>query len=166
MLAYDAGGGHPALPHQGPPVQRGGRRHQIQAGEHHRGPPHLQRGHPPDLGFVDRSDPEQMFEPEINFVVGKKQLGKIIDRCISKHGFTVSAGMLDAIKDLGYHYSTIGSLTVAIADMTVPHKKYELIGETEKEIVKIDRAVPPRSDHQRRALPPVGGGLGTTPPRR
>ena len=47
--------------------------------------------------------------------------------------------MLDAIKDLGYHYSTIGSLTVAIADMTVPQKKYELIGETEKEIVKIDR---------------------------
>ena len=94
---------------------------------------------PQDLGFMDRSDPEQMFEPEINFVVGKKQLGKIIDRCISKHGFTVSAGMLDAIKDLGYHYSTIGSLTVAIADMTVPHKKYELIGETEKEIVKIDR---------------------------
>ena len=94
---------------------------------------------PQDLGFVDRSDPEAMFEPEINFVVGKKQLGKIIDRCISKHGFTVAAGVLDAIKDLGYHYSTIGSLTVAIADMTVPHKKYELIGETEKEIVKIDR---------------------------
>ncbi len=94
---------------------------------------------PQDLGFVDRTDPEQMFEPEINFVVGKKQLGKIIDRCISKHGFTVSAGVLDAIKDLGYHYSTRGSLTVAIADMTVPQKKYELIGETEKEIVKIDR---------------------------
>ena len=94
---------------------------------------------PQDLGFVDRSDPEKMFEPEINFVVGKKQLGQIIDRCISKHGFTVAAGVLDAIKDLGYHYSTIGSLTVAIADMTVPQKKYELIGETEKEIVKIDR---------------------------
>ena len=94
---------------------------------------------PQDLGFVDRSDPEQMFEPEINFVVGKKQLGKIIDRCISKHGFTVAAGVLDAIKDLGYHYSTIGSLTVAIADMTVPQKKYELIAQTEKEIVKIDR---------------------------
>ena len=94
---------------------------------------------PQDLGFVDRSDPEQMFEPEINFVVGKKQLGKIIDKCITKHGFTVSAGVLDAIKDLGYHYSTVGSLTVAIADMTVPEKKYELIHETEKEIIKIDR---------------------------
>ena len=94
---------------------------------------------PQDLGFVDRSDPETMFEPEINFVTGKKQLGKIIDKCITKHGFTVSAGVLDAIKDLGYHYSTVGSLTVAIADMTVPAKKYELIGQTEKEIIKIDR---------------------------
>jgi len=94
---------------------------------------------PQDLGFVDRTDPETMFDPEINFVVGKKQLGKIIDKCITKHGFTVSAGVLDAIKDLGYSYSTRGSLTVAIADMTVPSKKYELIGETEKEIIKIDR---------------------------
>ncbi|MGI5963689.1 MAG: DNA-directed RNA polymerase subunit beta' [Lawsonibacter sp.] len=94
---------------------------------------------PQDLGFVDRTNPETMFDPEINFVVGKKQLGKIIDKCITKHGFTVSAGVLDAIKDLGYHYSTRGSLTVAIADMTVPAKKYELIAETEKEIVKIDR---------------------------
>ncbi len=85
------------------------------------------------------TDPETMFDPEINFVVGKKQLGKIIDKCITKHGFTVSAGVLDAIKDLGYHYSTVGSLTVAIADMTVPAKKYELIAETEKEIIKIDR---------------------------
>ena len=94
---------------------------------------------PQDLGFVDRTNPETMFDPEINFVVGKKQLGKIIDKCINKHGFTVSAGVLDAIKDLGYHYSTRGSLTVAIADMTVPQKKYELIGDTEKEIIKIDR---------------------------
>jgi DNA-directed RNA polymerase subunit beta' len=94
---------------------------------------------PQDLGFVDRTDPETMFEPEINFVVGKKQLGKIIDKCITKHGFTVAAGVLDAIKDLGYHYSTRGSLTVAIADMTVPTQKYDLIHETEKEIIKIDR---------------------------
>jgi len=94
---------------------------------------------PQDLGFVDRTNPETMFDPEINFVVGKKQLGKIIDKCITKHGFTESARVLDDIKDLGYHYSTRGSLTVAIADMTVPPKKYELIGETEKEIIKIDR---------------------------
>ena len=94
---------------------------------------------PQDLGFVNRTDPETMFDLEVNEVVGKKMLGKIIDKCITRHGFTTSAGMLDAIKDLGYHYSTVGSLTVAIADMTVPSKKYELIGETEKEIVRIDK---------------------------
>ena len=94
---------------------------------------------PQDLGFVDRSDPEAMFDPEINFVCGKKQLGKIIDKCITKHGFTRSAEVLDAIKAQGYHYSTVGSLTVSIYDMTVPQKKYELISETEKEIVKIER---------------------------
>ena len=57
---------------------------------------------PQDLGFVDRNDPETMFDPEINFVVGKKQLGKIIDKCITKHGFTESARVLDDIKDLGH----------------------------------------------------------------
>ena len=96
-------------------------------------------GIPQDLGFVDRTDPEQMFEPEINFITGKKQLGKIIDKCITKHGFTVSAGVLDIIKARGYKFSTRGSLTVSIYDMTIPEKKYGLIAETEKEIVKIER---------------------------
>ena len=84
------------------------------------------------------SDPEEMFEPEINFMCGKKQLGKIIDRCIAKHGFTVSADVLDTIKARGYKFSTRGALTVAIADMTVPAQKAELIAATEKEVVKIE----------------------------
>ncbi len=96
-------------------------------------------GIPQDLGFVDRTDPETMFDPEINFVAGKKQLGKIIDKCIEKHGFNVSAVVLDIIKDRGYKFSTRGALTVSISDMTVPEKKYELIAETEKEVVKIER---------------------------
>ena len=96
-------------------------------------------GIPQDLGFVDRSDPEAMFDPEINFITGKKQLGKIIDKCITKHGFTVSAGVLDTIKARGYRFSTRGALTVSISDMTVPEKKKELISATEKEIVKIER---------------------------
>ncbi|MFI3252824.1 MAG: DNA-directed RNA polymerase subunit beta' [Eubacteriales bacterium] len=93
---------------------------------------------PQDLGFVDRTNPETMFDPEVNFVVGKKQLEKIIDKCINKHGFTVSASVLDALKDLGYKYSTRGALTVSISDMTVPEKKYELVKATEQEIVKIE----------------------------
>ncbi len=95
-------------------------------------------GIPQDLGFVDRSDPEQVFEPEVNFMCGKKQLGKIVDYCIAKHGFTRSAEVLDTIKARGYKFSTRGALTVAIADMTVPDEKRDLIAATEKEVVKIE----------------------------
>ena len=95
-------------------------------------------GIPQDLGFVDRSDPEQVFEPEINFMCGKKQLGKIVDRCITQHGFTRSAEVLDTIKARGYKFSTRGALTVAIADMTVPDEKRTLIAKTEQDIVKIE----------------------------
>ncbi len=94
---------------------------------------------PQDLGFVDREDEATRYDPEINFVVGKKQLGKIIDNCINKHGFTTSANVLDAIKSMGYHYSTVGSLTVSIYDMTVPAAKQEMISQTEQEVLKIER---------------------------
>ncbi len=96
-------------------------------------------GIPQDLGFVDRSDPETMFDPEINSVTGKKGLGKIIDRCINKYGFNYSAGVLDTIKAKGYKFSTRGALTVSISDMTVPEAKGDLIAQTEQEIVKIER---------------------------
>ncbi len=94
---------------------------------------------PQDLDYVDRTDPEHCFDHEINFQVGKKQLGDIIDRCIKKHGFTISAEVLDSIKALGYKYSTRGAITISVADMTVPGKKYELIKNTENEVVKIER---------------------------
>ena len=96
-------------------------------------------GIPQDLGIVDRSDPDQVFEPEVNFIVGKKQLGTIIDKCITKYGFTVSAGVLDTIKAKGYHYSTVGALTISIFDMTVPAEKNAMIAATEDEVVKIER---------------------------
>ena len=94
---------------------------------------------PQDLGYVDRTDPEHMFDPEIGFQVGKKQLGNIIDRCISKHGFTISAEVLDSIKAMGYKYSTKGAITISVADMTVPSTKAEYIHETEEEVVKIEK---------------------------
>ena len=125
--------------HPGPPQRGGGRRERHKLVRTTVGRLIFNEGIPQDLGFVDRSDPEQMFEPEINFIAGKKQLGKIIDKCITKHGFTVSAGVLDTIKARGYKFSTRGSLTVSIYDMTIPEKKYGLIADTEKEIVKIER---------------------------
>jgi len=97
---------------------------------------------PQDLGFVDRndpSDPDKIFDFEVNFTTGKKQLGQIIEKCITKHGFTVSAEVLDNVKALGFKYATQGALTVSIHDMTVPERKQELIHATELEIIKIER---------------------------
>ena len=94
---------------------------------------------PQDLGYVDRSDPEHAFDHEIGFQVGKKQLGDIIDRCIKKHDFTISAEVLDSIKAMGYKYSTRGAITISIADMTVPEAKKTLINETEGKVIAIER---------------------------
>ncbi len=93
---------------------------------------------PQDLGFVDRSVPGHEFDLEIGFLVGKKQLGKIIDKCIRKHGFTIATEMLDRIKALGYKYSTKGAISVSIADMVVPAIKYELVKAAEGKVVEIE----------------------------
>ncbi|MGM9628550.1 MAG: DNA-directed RNA polymerase subunit beta' [Faecousia sp.] len=93
---------------------------------------------PQDLGFVDRTDPAREFDLEIDFLVGKKQLGKIIDKCIRRHGFTVATEMLDKIKALGYKYSTKGAISVSIADMEVPEIKYQLVKEAEDKVVEIE----------------------------
>ena len=94
---------------------------------------------PQDLGFVDRSDPEKLLDLEIMFTCGKKELGRIIDKCIRVHGFNVTAEVLDAIKSMGYKYSTKGALTVAVADMLVPEGKDTLIRESEKKVAQIDK---------------------------
>ena len=69
-------------------------------------------GIPQDLGFVDRENPETAFEPELNFTVSKKNLGKIIEKCINKHGLSEAAVLLDYIKATGFKYSTTGAITV------------------------------------------------------
>ncbi|HIR00198.1 MAG TPA: DNA-directed RNA polymerase subunit beta' [Candidatus Scybalocola faecavium] len=94
---------------------------------------------PQDLGFVDRSNPDNYFLPEIDFLVGKKQLKKIIDKLINNHGATKTAEVLDDIKSIGYKYSTIGALTVSISDMTVPKEKKEYLAEAEKTIEAITK---------------------------
>ena len=93
---------------------------------------------PQDLGFVDRSDPAHICDYEIAETCGKKQLGKIVDRTINKHGFTMAAEVLDAIKATGYKYSTRAAITVSIADMTIPPKKYEMVAASEQAVVDIE----------------------------
>ena len=94
---------------------------------------------PQDLGFVDRNDEKEKFNLEIDFLVTKKNLGKIIDKCYSKHGPAETSIMLDNIKALGYHYSSIGAVTVAAADMIVPERKYELLKEADETVEKIEK---------------------------
>ena len=99
---------------------------------------------PQDLGFVDRSDSSKKFDLEIMFTCGKKELGKIIDKCIRVHGFHITAEVLDSIKAMGYKYSTKGALTVAVADMLVPEGKDEMIRESEKKVAK--KAAPKKAE--------------------
>ena len=89
---------------------------------------------PQDLGFVDRSKPENLFELEISFLVGKKQLGKIIDKCIRVHGTQVTSKVLDDIKAQGFKYSTKGAITVAVCDAEIPQAKKEIIAKAEEDI--------------------------------
>ena len=93
---------------------------------------------PQDLGFVDRSDPDHLLDLEVTFTTGKKELGKIITACIKKHGFAVTAEVLDKIKELGYRYSTRGALTVSAADMSIPEAKYTLVAATETRVAQIE----------------------------
>ena len=94
---------------------------------------------PQDLGFVDRSIPGNEFKLEIDFLVSKKNLGTIIDKCYTLHGPSETSKMLDAIKAKGYHYSTIGAVTVAIADMEVPKVKKELLADADATVEKIEK---------------------------
>ena len=92
-----------------------------------------------DLGFVDRSDPDNFLKLEVDFQCGKKQLKQILDRCISVHGTTKTAEVLDNIKALGYKYSTIGALSVSISDMTVPKEKPEILAAAQKQVEYITK---------------------------
>jgi len=91
---------------------------------------------PQDLGYVERDikRPESFIDYEVNFLVGKKQLQKILQKCIDVHGITETATILDDIKSLGFRYSTKGAITVSVSDMVVPEKKPELISAAEKEV--------------------------------
>jgi len=94
---------------------------------------------PQDLGFIDRSNPENEFKLEVDFLVTKKNLGKVIDKCYMKHGATKTSVMLDLIKAKGYHYSSIGAITVSTSDMVVPEAKKRLLAEADAAVDKIEK---------------------------
>ncbi len=89
---------------------------------------------PQDLGFVDRTDPANAFKLEVDFLVKKGGLGKIIDKCIKVHGVTVAAEMLDKIKAQGLKYSTRSGITVAVCDAKIPAEKKDLLASAEEQV--------------------------------
>ncbi len=92
---------------------------------------------PQDLGFVDRSDPDKLFDLEIAFVTTKKKLGLIVDKCIKAHGFAITANVLDYIKQIGYKYSTRAAISISVYDMTIPPEKKSLIEEAQNKVNQI-----------------------------
>lgn len=94
---------------------------------------------PQELGYVDRTDPSKLLDLEINFVVTTSDLGSIVDRCIKRHGASVTAVVLDNIKSMGYKYSTKGAISISISDITVPKEKKELVKAAEKKVEDISR---------------------------
>ena len=94
-------------------------------------------GIPQDLGYVDRSTEDGLFEYEINFPVNKKKLGDLINRCIKIHGLSESAEVLDNVKEKGFKYSTKSGLTYSMEDVKVPKEKKEILANAEQEIDKV-----------------------------
>ena len=94
----------------------------------------LNEGIPQDLGYVDRTNEDNRFEPEISFVTRKKNIEDIIDRCIRIHGLDRTVELLDFMKSLGFKYSTFAGFTVSAADVSVPEAKAKIIKEADKQI--------------------------------
>lgn len=89
---------------------------------------------PQDLGFVKRDTEESMLLPEVDFLVGKKQLKQILEKVINTHGATRTAEVLDLVKAIGYKYSTKAAMTVSISDMTVPAVKQQMLDDAQKKV--------------------------------
>ncbi|MCR4616739.1 MAG: DNA-directed RNA polymerase subunit beta', partial [Lachnospiraceae bacterium] len=92
---------------------------------------------PQDLGYVDRTNPDDFLKPEVDFLVGKKQLKQILERVINNHGVFKTAEVLDDVKAIGYKYSTRAAMTVSISDMTVPAVKPELLAQAQNTVDEI-----------------------------
>ena len=94
---------------------------------------------PQDLGFVDRSVPENALKLEVDFHVGKKGLKQILEKVINIHGASRMAEVLDDIKSTGYKYSTRAAMTVSISDMTVPAQKPEMLAQAQATVDRISQ---------------------------
>jgi len=94
---------------------------------------------PQDLGFVERNTPEQSLDLEVDFIVKKKQLSQIVEKCFKLKGATEVAKVLDKIKDLGFKYSTVGAVTTSVFDMKIPGDKASILKSAEAQVLEIEK---------------------------
>ena len=93
---------------------------------------------PQDLGFVSRETKEDLLKYEIDKLVGKKDLQKIVGACFKRHGASCAADVLDKVKALGFKYSTVGAITTSVFDMHMPKDKATILREAEQHVLKVE----------------------------
>lgn len=94
---------------------------------------------PQNLGYVDRTNSERQFDLEVSFLVGRKQLSDIIERCIRIHGTTTTSEVLDKIKAIGFKFSTQAAITVAVSDAVIPPEKVDILANADAGVLEVER---------------------------
>ena len=94
---------------------------------------------PQNLGYVDRTNSDMQFDLEVSFLVGRKQLSDIIERCIRIHGTTTTSEVLDKIKAVGFKFSTQAAVTVAVSDAIIPPEKAGILADADAEVLEVEK---------------------------
>ncbi len=74
-----------------------------------------------------------------NFPISQKGCGQVISDCYTTLGRAATLELLDNVKSLGFHYSTIAGLSFGITDLRVPDRKAAILGEAQSRVDKIEK---------------------------
>ena len=74
----------------------------------------------------------------VNYVVNKKEIGRLIEECSNRYDVSDMPAILDGLKNAGYHYATKAGITVSVFDATMPPNKAELLAAADAKVDAID----------------------------
>ena len=74
----------------------------------------------------------------VNYVVNKKEIGRLIEECSNRYDVSEMPAILDGLKNAGYHYATKAGITVSVFDATMPPNKGELLAAADAKVDAID----------------------------
>ena len=74
----------------------------------------------------------------VNYVVNKKEIGRLIEECSNRYDVSEMPAILDGLKNAGYHYATKAGITVSVFDATMPPNKAELLAAADAKVDAID----------------------------